>query len=145
MSQTLNEWISESPENARTFAQEHLIVQVAEGIWEQMERKNVSKTDIAAALGKSKAFITQLLGGSRNMTLRTLADIAFALDGEIDVQIRPKILGNGWCSAAASRTKAASDVVPVKFEVVSETKTVVKSGRVAETDSTVVFPVADAA
>ena len=38
--------------------------------------------DLAEAMGRSNAYITQILNGSRNMTLRTLSDIAFALDVE---------------------------------------------------------------
>ena len=77
MKDTLNEWIAEVPERERVFAQEQLIVSVAENIWEKMETQGVTKADIAKTLGKSKAFITQCLNGGRNMTLRTLSDIAF--------------------------------------------------------------------
>ena len=90
MNTTLKDWLGEEPERARLFAQEQLIVAVAEHIWEQMEQGGKNKSDIAAALGRSKAFITQLLNGTRNMTLRTLSDIAFALDSEVDVRFRPK-------------------------------------------------------
>ena len=42
-------------------------------------RTGVSKAELAQRLGKSKARISQLLGGSSNMTIGTLADIAFVL------------------------------------------------------------------
>ncbi|MBF0383299.1 MAG: helix-turn-helix transcriptional regulator [Magnetococcales bacterium] len=77
--QTIEGWIQESPENERALFQEDYILEVTEGIWEQMELKQVSKKELADKLGKSKAYITQILNGSRNMTLRTQADIAFAL------------------------------------------------------------------
>lgn len=48
-------------------------------ICELMQKKNVSRADLAKRIGKSKAFITQVLHGTRNMTLRTLADLAGAL------------------------------------------------------------------
>jgi antitoxin component HigA of HigAB toxin-antitoxin module len=96
MNSTLNEWLSAEPERDRLFAQEQLIVAVAENIWEQMENRRISKAEIASALSKSKAFVTQVLNGTRNMTLRTLSDIAFALDAELEIQFRPKSSSSGW-------------------------------------------------
>lgn len=75
----LTDWVSASPERERLFTQEQLIVDAAEEIWAAMEAKKLSKVDLATTLGKSKAFVSQVLTGSRNMTLRTLADIAFSL------------------------------------------------------------------
>jgi len=59
--------------------QELLLVSATELICELMQKKNVSRADLAKRIGKSKAFITQVLRGTRNMTLRTLADLAGAL------------------------------------------------------------------
>lgn len=61
------------------LAEEEFIVAVTEAIAAEMHRQGKTKADLAMHLGKSKAYVTQLLCGSRNMTLRTLADIAFAL------------------------------------------------------------------
>ena len=66
----------------KKIAQEQLILDVTESVFEQLEIQIKSKADLAEAMGRSKAFVTQLLNGSRNMTLRTLSDIAFALDVE---------------------------------------------------------------
>ncbi len=84
---TLNDWIESSPERAREYAQERLIAEVAEEIWTVMEQAGKSKTDIADALKKSKAFVGQVLNGSRNMTLRTLADIAHTLGRQVHVEL----------------------------------------------------------
>ncbi|HFI1903244.1 TPA: helix-turn-helix domain-containing protein [Enterobacter roggenkampii] len=69
-----------SEEHKRLYAAEELTFNVTEDILIQMEDRGVSKSDLAEKLGKTKAYISQLLSGSRNMTLRTLADICFALD-----------------------------------------------------------------
>lgn len=69
-----------SEEYKRLYAAEELTFNVTEDILIQMEDRGVSKSDLAEKLGKTKAYISQLLSGSRNMTLRTLADICFALD-----------------------------------------------------------------
>ncbi len=100
---TLNDWIQSDPERARQFAPEQLIVAVAERIWEQMEDRGTNKSEIAASLGKSKAYVTQLLNGSRNMTLRSLADIAFVLDAKCEVRFVSKSVGEGWSTAVTNR------------------------------------------
>ena len=76
----MNEWLDESPENSRAFLEEGLILDATEAICEALEKHRVSKATLAGRLGTSKAHVTQLLNGSRNMTLRTFAAIAFALN-----------------------------------------------------------------
>ena len=47
----------------------------------------MTKADLAKALGQSKAHVTQLLNGGRNMTLRTLSDIAYTMGLRAQVQL----------------------------------------------------------
>lgn len=63
----------------RLLAQERLILEATECIARVMQKENVSKADLADRLGRSKAFVTQLLGGGRNMTMRTFADVMSVL------------------------------------------------------------------
>lgn len=63
----------------REFAQDDFVYNVTEDILVMMEDLNISKQELARRMGKSKALISQLLDGSRNMTLRTLSDVCFAL------------------------------------------------------------------
>jgi len=80
MSSFFEKWASESAERQKLLFEEELILDVTETIWEDMERLNINKVELAERLGKSKAHMSQLLNGSRNMTLRSLADICFALE-----------------------------------------------------------------
>ena len=76
----LTEWLDESPEHSRAFLEEGLILEATEAICAAMEKRCMSKAVLAGRLGTSKAYVTQLLKGNRNMTLRTFASIAFALN-----------------------------------------------------------------
>lgn len=76
----LTEWLDESPEHSRAFLEEGLILEATEAICGAMEKRCMSKAALAGRLGTSKAYVTQLLNGNRNMTLRTFASIAFALN-----------------------------------------------------------------
>lgn len=48
-----------------------------------LAREGVTKAQLAQRLGKGKSFVTQILGGDRNMTLRTVADVADALGYQV--------------------------------------------------------------
>jgi transcriptional regulator with XRE-family HTH domain len=85
MTDFLDRWAAESPENARLVAQERLITQVTEALWQEMEEPGVNKADLAARMGTTRGYISQILNGSRNMTLRTLADICFALNRQASI------------------------------------------------------------
>ncbi len=67
------------PEFQRLLAQEELILEVTEVLCGLLEEETISKKELADRLGKSKGFISQLLNGGRNLTLRTLADILHVL------------------------------------------------------------------
>src|SRR5207245_2244862 len=73
----------------RLLEQERLLLLVTERIAEQMERSGVRKAELAERLGTSKSHITQALAGGRNLTLRTLADIAWALRCQVHVALPP--------------------------------------------------------
>lgn len=75
-------------EQMRLYQQEYLIMQVTERICELMEQNGVSRTHLANRLGTTKGYITQLLDGRANMTLRKLADVCMALGVAAELQTR---------------------------------------------------------
>ena len=84
----LNQFLKD-PRQRRLFEQESLAMEAAELISTLMYREHVSKAELARRIRKSKAFVTQLLAGRRNMTLHTFADLAFALGHKIEVSPVP--------------------------------------------------------
>lgn len=96
MTRNLSVWLDESEKNHRLLAQEALILEVSEAIWAALEKLKMSKADLARALGSSKANVTQLLDGRRNMTLRTLADIAYKLNLESHFHLCQKNRNAEW-------------------------------------------------
>ena len=76
---TLLDKYLEDPEFAKLMAQGDLIMEVTETLCELLEKEKVSRKGLAERLGKSKGFISQLLNGGRNLTLRTVADILHVL------------------------------------------------------------------
>jgi transcriptional regulator with XRE-family HTH domain len=68
-----------STEGRRLLNQEKLILEVTEALSEAIEQRGLTRSEVAKRLGKTKGFVSQLLAGGRNLTLRTVADIADAI------------------------------------------------------------------
>lgn len=54
---------------------------------EEFEKRQLTRTGMAEALNTDKSFVTRKLNGTSNMTLETLADLAYALDRAVRVQL----------------------------------------------------------
>lgn len=75
---SVSEFVSD-PDNMRLFQQEMAVETVTEMLCAIMKEKNVTRTELAKRLGKTRGWVTQLLDGDRNKTLRTIADAFWAL------------------------------------------------------------------
>jgi transcriptional regulator with XRE-family HTH domain len=95
----------------RLVAQESLILETTEEICRILNSENITRSELAKRLGKSKGFVTQVLSGERNMTLHTMADFAFALGHHFQVQaIRDKASRSADACSPPSRSH-----VPLAF------------------------------
>lgn len=63
----------------RLVRQEELILEVTERLVEALLEKGVTKTELARRLGRTPGFVSQVFGGGRNLTLRTISDVTAAL------------------------------------------------------------------
>lgn len=75
------------PERLKLFQQERLLVDVAAMICQLMKTKNMNRKELADALQVTKGRVTQILGGERNLTLRTLADIFTVLGVSLTLNV----------------------------------------------------------
>lgn len=87
MTDFLDRWAQSSDANAKLVAQETLITEATEALWIALERAGINKSELAERLGATKGYVSQVLSGSRNMTLRTLSDICFALGATPHVRV----------------------------------------------------------
>jgi len=74
------------PEFATLMAEESLILEITEKIIELMQKEKITKANLAKRLKKSKGYITQLLDGSRNFTIKTIADIFHVLGYSLKIE-----------------------------------------------------------
>lgn len=93
-------------EGRRAYERERLIVWTSEALLELMDACGRSKADVARVLETSRAHITQVMSGTRNMTLNTLADIAWACDARAEVTFEP-LLGQEFIEAPVQMVRTA--------------------------------------
>lgn len=75
----------EGADTRRRYEHERLVSQVAERIRDAMEEAGLSQADLGRLLGTSRANVSALLSGGRNMTLLTVADLVFALGQRVTI------------------------------------------------------------
>ena len=97
------EILERSADGKRLLRQEELLVDAQDEIALAMRQARATKADLAKALGKSRAFVTQILSSGRNLTLRTWADIATALGH----RVVPQMLEDGPMMATDTANQVA--------------------------------------
>jgi transcriptional regulator with XRE-family HTH domain len=94
-------------DDERLLDQERLILHATEAVVGLLVAQSVSRQELADRLGKSKGFVSQLLSGERNMTLRTLSDLGHALGFRFAVRPVPIAAGIPMPDAAVEAAQAA--------------------------------------
>ncbi len=119
---TQHEVLMEDPEFRKLLSIETLVAEASESIARLMAEQNISKADLARRLGKSRSWVTQLLSGGSNMTIRTLAEVTFALDAEVKLHTQtpgwkaPKQSGTGWhASFKVEGLSTDMPIIPERF------------------------------
>jgi|SRR5580698_5289976 antitoxin component HigA of HigAB toxin-antitoxin module len=70
----------EDPERRRILEQERVMVDATELVCNAMDFRRIKRSELAHKMGRSKAYVTQILRGNQNLTLRTLADVFHAMN-----------------------------------------------------------------
>ena len=76
-------------EGSPEFETELLIAQATDEIARVLHEQGLTRADLAERLGTTRALVTHVLSGSRNMTLRTVASFACALGQRCAVRLEP--------------------------------------------------------
>jgi len=61
------------------------IIEFTETIVARMQAQNVTRTELASRIGKSKSYVTKVLQGDNNFTISTMVSLIRALDGQLQV------------------------------------------------------------
>lgn len=101
-------------EQQREYAQERCITALTEQIAAAMQEQGISRQQVAERLGCTKGFVSQVLSGSRNMTLRTLADLFWAVGLEVNdvrtCEFGVRLVPSSMMTAVTATASPAVDV-----------------------------------
>ena len=73
----------------RLVRQEELILNVTNVLTEALNESGVTKSELAKRIERSPGFVSHVFGGGRNLTLRTISDIAAALALRPTLRVSP--------------------------------------------------------
>ncbi len=72
------------------FRMEGVILEFTEKIVQKMEELDINRSELAERLGVSKAFVTKLLNGNPNLTIKTMMSLADVLGCDLNLDLYPK-------------------------------------------------------
>ena len=78
------------------FWVEGAILGFTEEVCRLMEEQSVNRAILAERLGTSQAYVTQILRGDANFTLKSMTKLAMALDSELRVHLAPRGSTTRW-------------------------------------------------
>jgi transcriptional regulator with XRE-family HTH domain len=93
MNRSAEEWfreLIEQGENDPESLTDELLLDVSEQFYTRMSELGLRPMDLAETLGVSRAYVSQLLNGKPNMTMRTLTRVANALHQQVEIQLHDK-------------------------------------------------------
>ena len=71
---------------------EGLVFDLSCELKELMEKKGITKKELARRMGVSPAYITKILSGS-NVSLKTVARVLVAMEADVTLKLKPKAKG----------------------------------------------------
>lgn len=96
------------------YAAAAVIYDFTEDVWSLMEMQGLSRSELAARLNASPAYVTKILRGNANFTLVSMAKLAAALGAELRVHLAERGARAGWRDVASAEPK--SEEGPPSFE-----------------------------
>jgi len=88
-----------------------------EALDEESRDRGLTRAEMARVIGKNKSFVTRKLSGDSNMTLQSLADLAFSLDRPVKVSLPSRHAQAGSnrtvASPASSEPLTANTIKPL--------------------------------
>lgn len=85
---------TQDEESRRLYEQERLVAWIGEHLATSLEEAGMTRAELARKLGTSRAYVTRVLQGSSNLTLRSLSDLAWAAGSRVTIGFEPLRDGN---------------------------------------------------
>ncbi|WP_299437675.1 helix-turn-helix transcriptional regulator [uncultured Rhodospira sp.] len=87
MSTGFFETYAATAKDSPSYQAARLSLDFTESLATRMDALRMTRADLARAIGKSPAYVSKILNGDTNFTLETMAALALAVDGEINLRL----------------------------------------------------------
>jgi transcriptional regulator with XRE-family HTH domain len=77
------------PRQTDSYWEKRAALDFTESVYQRMTALGLTKSQLAERLGTSPAYVTKILGGEANFTLKTMVRLARALEVELAVHLVP--------------------------------------------------------
>lgn len=94
--ETIFEQMIHEVKQSGDFYVERAKIAIAEQIAKAMKQAGVSKAELARRLGKSRAYVTQILQGDVNFTVESLVKIAESLGYKLELKLNRNLEASYW-------------------------------------------------
>lgn len=98
--------------NDTDYLTEDAKIAFAVSIERLMKQRGMSKSDLARRLGTSPAYITKILRGDSNLTIKSMVELAAAVEADLHTHLAPRHARVHWFDVLLNEpkpdTKAAS-------------------------------------
>lgn len=93
-------------QNTFDYRLENILLDVGENIALFMEEKNLSRAQMAQRLGVSRAYITKILNGNPNLTIKSLLRLSDVLEKDLQISFWSKCINEGTTTPK---------IIPIQF------------------------------
>ena len=107
----------EGLENDVEFIFEGLKIGILEEIVYNMKVKNISRADLARKLGTSRPYITRMLRANVNFTLKSLVQIARALNIRLNVNFHTPEIQKTWSDKFVDDKE--TEIEPINYDILA--------------------------
>ena len=109
--------IFEKSKRSDVFWEELAILSFTNNVLDRLRVLGLTKKNLADMMKVSPAYVTKLMGGINNFTLRTMANIAHLLETELEVTLDDSAIGGDKWFRHVSHACARNSEIP--FHVVN--------------------------
>ena len=93
----------------RGYSEERAIAVITRAVQKAIDDAGLSRSDVAKVLGTTKSYVSQVLNGSTNMTLKTLGALLWASGQQVNAIVSDEV------GSAAKRDNKLSFTLPYTF------------------------------
>jgi transcriptional regulator with XRE-family HTH domain len=72
------------------------VMEFTRDLVELMEKRSVTRAELARRLNTSRAYVSKLLGGQANFTIATMTKVALALRSSLHLQLADEVSSERW-------------------------------------------------